>query len=84
VSGEASAVYQLQVDNLEVDFATKRGNLRAVDGVSLDLVAGQTIGIVGESGSGKSVLCKAIMGILPATATVSEAGRRSPWSARIR
>ncbi len=73
MSGETGAVYQLQLDNLEVDFATKRGNLRAVDGVSLDLVAGQTLGIVGESGSGKSVLCKAIMGILPATATVSEA-----------
>ncbi len=72
MSGEASPVYQLQVEHLEVDFATKRGNLRAVDGVSLGLVAGEILGIVGESGSGKSVLCKSIMGILPATATVSE------------
>lgn len=36
-----------------------------VSSVSLDVAAGQTIGIVGESGSGKSMLCKSILGILP-------------------
>jgi peptide/nickel transport system ATP-binding protein len=60
----------LQVENLQTQFRTGRGLLRAVDGVSFTLDRGETIGIVGESGSGKSVLVRSIMNLLPRTASV--------------
>ncbi|MGP0029934.1 MAG: ABC transporter ATP-binding protein [Acidimicrobiales bacterium] len=55
----------LEVEDLNVTFATPRGDLRAVQEVSLSLEQGKTLGIVGESGSGKTVLSRAIMGLLP-------------------
>jgi oligopeptide/dipeptide ABC transporter ATP-binding protein len=61
--GEAAPLVTLE--DVCVSFHTLRGTLRAVGGVSLDIFRGRTLGIVGESGSGKSVLCRAIMGLLP-------------------
>jgi len=45
----------LSVRNLQVEFASRRGTLRAIDGVSFDIAKGEVLGVVGESGAGKSV-----------------------------
>ena len=58
----------LEVRDIRTSFTTDRGLVRAVDGVSLTLERGKTLGVVGESGCGKSVLSKSIMGLLPSTA----------------
>ncbi|MGP3931004.1 ABC transporter ATP-binding protein [Nonomuraea sp. KM88] len=54
----------LAVDNLHVEFRTRAGNVRAVNGVSYTVNPGETLAVLGESGSGKSVTAQAIMGIL--------------------
>jgi dipeptide transport system ATP-binding protein len=61
----------LEVRNLTVRFATRRGAFTAVDGVDLSVEAGEVVGVVGESGSGKSVAMLAMMGLLPFTATIT-------------
>ena len=55
----------LDIDNLQVAFATDGGLVRAVDGVSFQLEAGQTVGVVGESGCGKSVTAASILRLVP-------------------
>ncbi|PPE74744.1 ABC transporter ATP-binding protein [Solimonas fluminis] len=60
----------LEVDNLEISFRTPEGELRAVNGLSLEVGAGEALGVVGESGSGKSQTAMAIMGLLARNATV--------------
>ncbi len=55
----------LRVDNLSVEFRTDSGVVRAVDGVSWSVRAGQTVAIVGESGSGKSVSALSVLRLLP-------------------
>ncbi|MGP3919729.1 ABC transporter ATP-binding protein [Nonomuraea sp. 10N515B] len=54
----------LAVDNLHVEFRTRAGIVRAVNGVSYTVNPGETLAVLGESGSGKSVTAQAIMGIL--------------------
>ena len=65
----------LQVEDLRVAFAAGGREIRAVDGVSYQVDAGRTLAIIGESGSGKTVGCRAIMGLLPGTATISGSAR---------
>jgi len=65
----------LEVRNLGVHFHTREGIVRAVDGVSYALEAGETLGIVGESGSGKSVSAYALLGLVPMPPGRIESGR---------
>ncbi len=55
----------LEVENLSVEFHTDAGVVKAVNRVTFNLRAGETMAIIGESGSGKSVTAQAIMGIVP-------------------
>ena len=54
----------LTVEDLRVQFATERGTVYAVNGISFEIAAGETLGLVGESGCGKSVTSLALLGIL--------------------
>jgi len=54
----------LDVEDLQVEFRTREGVARAINGVSFQVHEGETLAILGESGSGKSVTAQAIMGIL--------------------
>ena len=55
----------LEVEGLEVEFGTRQGVARVLDGIALSLEAGQTLGIVGESGCGKSMTALSIMRLVP-------------------
>ena len=64
VSTLASAL--LEVRDLVTHFVAPSGaTVRAVDGVTLSVRQGRTLGVVGESGSGKTMLVRSIMGLLP-------------------
>jgi oligopeptide/dipeptide ABC transporter ATP-binding protein len=65
----------LEVEDLRVAFAAAGQEIRAVDGVTYKVDAGQTLAIIGESGSGKTVGCRAIMGLLPTGTAISGSAR---------
>ena len=62
MSGAATSL--LDVDDLVVEFPTRRGTLRALDCVSFSIAPGEVLGVVGESGAGKSLTGAAIIGLL--------------------
>ena len=64
----------LRVENLSASFAADYGEVTAVDGVSVSISRGATLGLVGESGCGKSVTALSIMGLLAKTAII-ESGK---------
>ena len=55
----------LSMQNLVVEFKTENGVIRAVDGISFDVMPGESVGIVGESGCGKSVTALSILKLIP-------------------
>lgn len=67
-----STEYLLEVENLHTCFHTESGDVNAVNGLSMVLEPGKTLGIVGESGSGKSVTAYSIMQILAETGEITE------------
>ncbi|MEP6839252.1 MAG: ABC transporter ATP-binding protein [Bradyrhizobium sp.] len=62
----------LDVNDLTVEFATRRGIVKAVQHVNISVAKGETLGIVGESGSGKSVTSYAVMKILDRAGKIAE------------
>ncbi|TYB97065.1 ABC transporter ATP-binding protein [Micromonospora sp. WP24] len=65
-AGDGTAVQPLlELRDLDTDIALRRGTVHALDGVSLEVMPGETLGVVGESGSGKTMTALSIMGLLP-------------------
>jgi peptide/nickel transport system ATP-binding protein len=71
-----TALPLLEVNDLTVEFATRRGIVKAVQHVDIAVAKGETIGIVGESGSGKSVTSYAVMRILDRAGKIAEGSVR--------
>jgi peptide/nickel transport system ATP-binding protein len=72
MTASAEAVPLLDIEDLTVEFATRRGIVRAVQHVTVKVAKGETVGIVGESGSGKSVTSYAVMRILDRAGRIAD------------
>jgi peptide/nickel transport system ATP-binding protein len=68
----SEAIPLLDIRDLTVEFATRRGTVRAVQHIDISLAKGETLAIVGESGSGKSVTSYAVMRILDRAGRIAE------------
>ncbi len=62
----------LRIENLKVEYTTRRGAVKAVRGVSLEIYPGETIAVIGESGSGKTTLALAIFRLLPPSGRITD------------
>lgn len=64
----------LRVKDLDIHYVTSEADVYAVNGLSLDLQRGQTLGLVGETGAGKTTVARAILSILPKPAAKVRGG----------
>ncbi|MGA1438086.1 MAG: ABC transporter ATP-binding protein, partial [Ilumatobacteraceae bacterium] len=71
MNAPSSASNLIEIRNLSVTFPSEAGIVRAVRDVSLDIRAGQVLGIVGESGSGKTVMSLSMIGLLAESASIT-------------
>lgn len=62
----------LSVQNLSIEYAARRGKVRAIRNVSFDVARGQALALIGESGSGKTTLGLGVVKLLPATARITQ------------
>src|SRR5215475_9179805 len=67
-----TALPLLDIQDLTVEFQTRRGIVKAVEHIDISVAKGETLGIVGESGSGKSVTSYAVMRILDRAGRIAE------------
>jgi len=74
----------VEVRGLVKEFPTPRGAFRAVDGVSLDIEAGETLGIVGESGCGKTTLGRMVLRLIEPTSGCAARCRSSSRTHSVR
>ena len=65
----------LQITDLQTHFATEEGLVKAVEGISLTIERGETLGLVGESGCGKSVTAMSILQLNPVPPTIYAGGQ---------
>jgi peptide/nickel transport system ATP-binding protein len=61
----------LEIEDLTTHIKLRQGTVRAVDGVSLYVAPGETLGLVGESGCGKTMTALSIMGLLPVGGSIA-------------
>ena len=66
----------LQVENLDLCYQTRRGEVQALQGVGLQVGKGEVVGLVGESGCGKTSLARAITGVIPRNAVIRKGAIR--------
>jgi len=65
----------LQIESLRMAYLARGTAIRALEGATLDIADGESVGLVGESGSGKSTLARAALGLLPENVAKIESGR---------
>src|SRR5512137_3002671 len=65
----------LRIENLKTYFHTYEGIVKALEGINIDVIKGETMGLVGETGCGKSVTALTVMGLIPSPPGKVESGR---------